>query len=117
MSNRVAMPTVTLEDAQARLPELIEHLRPGEEVIILRGEEPVARLVGAAKPARGSPGRTAWKCGRLSNAAGGSTLPREFYDDLIRPHRKQCREVPRHPQHSDQASPRRGVGRALPLTH
>ena len=46
------MPTVTIEDAQAHLPELIDQLAPGDEVIILRGDQPVAKLVGQAKPNR-----------------------------------------------------------------
>ncbi|MCI0461025.1 MAG: type II toxin-antitoxin system Phd/YefM family antitoxin [Gemmataceae bacterium] len=40
------MPTVTLEEAQARLPELIAQLAPGEEVIITRNAQPVAKLGG-----------------------------------------------------------------------
>ena len=48
------MSTVSLEDAQARLPKLIEQLRPGEEIIITRDQKPVARLVGAAKVAEQS---------------------------------------------------------------
>ena len=40
------MSTVTLEDAQAQLPELIDHLAPGEELVITRNARPVARLVG-----------------------------------------------------------------------
>ncbi len=43
------MPTVTLQEAQAHLPELIDRLRPGEEVIILRDQKPVARLTGAGE--------------------------------------------------------------------
>ena len=39
------MPTVTLEEAQAQLPQLIEQLAPGQEVIITRGALPVAKLV------------------------------------------------------------------------
>ena len=39
------MPTVTIEEAQARLPELIEQLAPGEEVVITRNAQPVAKLV------------------------------------------------------------------------
>ena len=46
------MSTVTIEDAKARLSELIEQLHPGEEVIITRDQKPVARLVAEAKPAR-----------------------------------------------------------------
>lgn len=40
------MSTVTIEEAQARLAELIEHLAPGEEVIITQNLQPVAKLVG-----------------------------------------------------------------------
>jgi antitoxin (DNA-binding transcriptional repressor) of toxin-antitoxin stability system len=40
------MSTITLEEAQAKLPELIDKLMPGEDVIIMRNDQPVARLVG-----------------------------------------------------------------------
>jgi antitoxin (DNA-binding transcriptional repressor) of toxin-antitoxin stability system len=40
------MTTVTIEEAQARLSELIEHLGPGEELVIVRNQQPVAKLVG-----------------------------------------------------------------------
>ena len=40
------MTQIPLEDAQSRLPELIAGLRPGEELQITRGDQPVARLVG-----------------------------------------------------------------------
>jgi prevent-host-death family protein len=42
--------TVTIEEAQIRLKELIEQLQAGEEVIITRDDQPVAKLVGEAKP-------------------------------------------------------------------
>jgi len=38
------MHTVTLAEAQARLPELIAETQRGEEVIITADEQPVARL-------------------------------------------------------------------------
>ena len=38
--------TVTLEEAQAHLPELIANLVPGEEVVIIQDEQPVAKLIG-----------------------------------------------------------------------
>lgn len=44
------MATVTVEQAQARLGELIDQLRPGEDVVITRDARPVARLVSAAAP-------------------------------------------------------------------
>jgi prevent-host-death family protein len=40
------MSTVTIEEAQAQLPELIERLATGEELVITRNARPVARLVG-----------------------------------------------------------------------
>jgi antitoxin (DNA-binding transcriptional repressor) of toxin-antitoxin stability system len=48
------MPSVTLEEAQARLPELIEHLEPGEEITIMDGGQPVAQVKKAE--------RTSWPC-------------------------------------------------------
>ena len=45
--------TVTLQEAQDQLPELIEQLHAGEEIVITRDKQPVARLVGATpQPAR-----------------------------------------------------------------
>ena len=46
------MNTVTIEEAQAKLSELIDKLAPGEEVIITRNEQPVATLVGQQRPIR-----------------------------------------------------------------
>ena len=49
------MSTVTIEDAQAHLKDLIAQLRPGEEIIITQDQAPVARLtaeVTRTKPPR-----------------------------------------------------------------
>jgi antitoxin (DNA-binding transcriptional repressor) of toxin-antitoxin stability system len=42
--------TLSVEEAQAQLPKLIEQLQPGEEIVITRDQKPVARLIGEAKP-------------------------------------------------------------------
>jgi antitoxin (DNA-binding transcriptional repressor) of toxin-antitoxin stability system len=42
--------TVTLEEAQVRLAELIEHLAPGDEIVITRAHQPVAKLVSSRPP-------------------------------------------------------------------
>ena len=42
------MTTVTLQEAQTRLPDLVASLQPGEEIVILRDGLPVARLTRAA---------------------------------------------------------------------
>lgn len=42
---------VTLEEAKARLAELIDQLAPGDEIVITRQQQPVAKLV-SSRPAR-----------------------------------------------------------------
>jgi prevent-host-death family protein len=52
------MVTVTIQEAQARLPELIHELTPGAEVVISENGRPVAKLVATpAEKARPLPGR------------------------------------------------------------
>ncbi len=46
------MSTVTLEEAQARLPQLIAQLQPGEEIVITLGQKPIARLLAEERPKR-----------------------------------------------------------------
>ena len=46
------MPSVTIEEAQAKLPDLIAHLQPGEVLIITQKQKPVARLLAEEKPKR-----------------------------------------------------------------
>jgi antitoxin (DNA-binding transcriptional repressor) of toxin-antitoxin stability system len=38
------MATISIQEAQRRLPELIHNLSPGDEVIITENHQPVARL-------------------------------------------------------------------------
>jgi prevent-host-death family protein len=47
--------TVTIEEAQARLPELIEKAAAGEEIVITHGDRPVVELVAPSeeRPRRG----------------------------------------------------------------
>jgi antitoxin (DNA-binding transcriptional repressor) of toxin-antitoxin stability system len=40
------MTTITIEDAQAKLPELVGGLAKGEELVITQGGRIVARIVG-----------------------------------------------------------------------
>ncbi len=46
------MISISIEDAQAKLPELIGSLAKGEELVITEGERIVARLVGELPEAR-----------------------------------------------------------------
>jgi len=45
------MSSVSIEEARAKLSELIHELHPGDEVVITEGERPVARLLPATAPA------------------------------------------------------------------
>ena len=46
------MSSLTLEEAQSRLREVVTRLVPGEEILITNGDLPVARLVGEWQSAR-----------------------------------------------------------------
>ena len=48
------MPTMTLDDAQTRLREVLAGLQPGEEVVLTDNGQPLARLVKTV--------RTSWPC-------------------------------------------------------
>lgn len=49
--------TLTVEEAQSNLKELIDQLAPGEEIVITKNQQPVAKLVrdrlALARPAPG----------------------------------------------------------------
>ena len=51
------MQTVTLEEAQSHLAEIIDKLPPGEEVVITRDDKPVATLRAAQPPQARQPRR------------------------------------------------------------
>ena len=44
------MQTITLQEAQNQLMELIEKLPPGEEVVIMHDDKPVATLRAVSSP-------------------------------------------------------------------
>jgi prevent-host-death family protein len=49
--------SISVEDAQAKLKELIHGMAPGDEVVITENAQPVARLVSEpVKPSRPAPG-------------------------------------------------------------
>ena len=60
------MTIVTIEEAQAKLPQLIEHLVAGEELVITQNQEPIARLLAQQKPRR--------KPRRVGNCKGMLTI-------------------------------------------
>jgi prevent-host-death family protein len=67
------MTTVTIHKAKTLLSKLIEQVERGEEVVIARGKQPVARLVPY--------GREQLKRG-FGSMMGRATIGPEFWDPL-----------------------------------
>ena len=44
------MPTLNIDEVQSRLTQIIDALRPDEEVVITRGDQAVARLLPPERP-------------------------------------------------------------------
>jgi antitoxin (DNA-binding transcriptional repressor) of toxin-antitoxin stability system len=63
------MATVTLEEAQAHLPQLIEKLQPGEEITITQHGQPLAQVKKAP--------RNSWPC-KAGSAAGKIRMAPDF---------------------------------------
>jgi prevent-host-death family protein len=63
------MSSVTLEEAQARLPQLLEQLRPGEEITIVDRGQPLARVTKTE--------RTSWPC-KAGSARGKIRMAPDF---------------------------------------
>jgi antitoxin (DNA-binding transcriptional repressor) of toxin-antitoxin stability system len=61
--------TVTLNEAQARLAELLDALHPGEELTITNHGEPVAQVKKTE--------RTSWPC-KAGSAAGKIRMAADF---------------------------------------
>ena len=63
------MQTVTLQQAQAHLPQLLEKLQPGEELTITQQGQPLAQVKKSE--------RTSWPC-KAGSAAGKIHIADDF---------------------------------------
>ena len=69
------MATVTLQEAQSKLADLVHGLVPGEELLITENDRPVARLI----PTLPEPPQTPRRLGTLR----GTVLSMEHFDDPL----------------------------------
>jgi antitoxin (DNA-binding transcriptional repressor) of toxin-antitoxin stability system len=76
------MQTATMEDVQARLPQILDELAPGEEVVITRGGKPVARLTWPGEIA-GMPHRLGTLKGTVTYMAPDFDAPLEDFKEYM----------------------------------
>jgi len=77
------MTTVSIQEAQAKLSELIRDLLPGEEVIITENEQPVARLVPPASQPKRPPRRLGTLRGTVLSMAPDFDAPLEDFKEYM----------------------------------
>ena len=70
------MATVTIQEAQTALPDLIRGLTPGEELVITENDRPVAKLTATPPP---EPPKGPRRFGTLR----GTVLSMEHFDDPL----------------------------------
>lgn len=77
------MATVTIQEAQARLSELIHRLMPGEEVLITENDQPVARLVLTPTPSQRKPRELGTMKGTVLYMAPDFDAPLEDFKEYM----------------------------------
>jgi len=77
------MTTISIEEAQAKLPDLIHHLHAGDEVVITENNQPVARLVSTAAEPRQEPRQPGTLRGSVVYMAPDFDAPLEEFRDYM----------------------------------
>lgn len=77
------MTAVSIQEAKAKLSELIRKLKPGDEVIITEKNVPVARLVPAVRPPERQPRRPGTLRGTVLYMAPDFDAPLEDFKDYM----------------------------------
>jgi prevent-host-death family protein len=77
------MSTITLEEAQAKLSQLIGELQPGEEIIITCDNQPVARLIGEGKSEKRRPRQLGTLTGTVLYMAPDFDAPLEDFKEYM----------------------------------
>jgi antitoxin (DNA-binding transcriptional repressor) of toxin-antitoxin stability system len=76
------MNTITVEEAQSRLAEIIEKLPPGEEIVLTRNDKPVATIRATPPENREPPKFGTLKGTVLYMAPDFDAIPEGFEDYL-----------------------------------
>ena len=76
------MQTIEVEQAESRLAEIIEELSPGEEVVLTRGDKPVATIRATPETPRKAPQFGTMRGSILYIAPDFDDIPEGFEDYL-----------------------------------
>ncbi len=74
---------ISLEEAQSRLPELVHGLAPGDEVIIVENDQPVARVIPASAQPQRPPRRPGTLRGTVLYMAPDFDAPLEDFKEYM----------------------------------
>jgi antitoxin (DNA-binding transcriptional repressor) of toxin-antitoxin stability system len=77
------MSMVTIEEAQAKLSDLIHGLQPDEELVITENDQPVARLIPANTPSRRKPRQSGTLQGTVLYMAPDFDAPLEDFKEYM----------------------------------
>jgi antitoxin (DNA-binding transcriptional repressor) of toxin-antitoxin stability system len=76
------MQTITVDEAQSHLADIIEKLAPGEEIVLTRGDQPVATIKASPVPSGQPPRLGTLKGTILSIAPNFDDIPPGFEEYL-----------------------------------
>jgi antitoxin (DNA-binding transcriptional repressor) of toxin-antitoxin stability system len=76
------MQSMPLEQAEGHLAEIIEKLAPGEEIVLTRGNEPIATIKASVPTSRDPPRLGTLKGTILSIAPDFDDIPEGFEEHL-----------------------------------
>lgn len=77
------MSTLTIQEAQASLAELIHRLAPGEEILITENNQPVARLLGSESRSVAKPRKLGSLAGTVQYMAPDFDAPLEDFKEYM----------------------------------
>jgi antitoxin (DNA-binding transcriptional repressor) of toxin-antitoxin stability system len=77
------MTSLSIQEAQAKLPDLVHGLTFGEEVVIIENDQPVARIVPAAGQPQRSPRRPGTLRGTVLYMAPDFDAPLEEFKEYV----------------------------------
>ena len=77
------MTSLSIQEAQAQLPDLVHGLAIGDEVVIIENDQPVARIVPAAEQPQRPPRRPGTLRGTVLYMAPDFDAPLEDFKEYV----------------------------------